>query len=45
VVGILPLDDVVRATGDRVGVPTRKVIETLQAICGAHHPPPHAVAV
>jgi CBS domain-containing protein len=44
-VGILSLNDIVRASGHRPGVPGREVIDTLQAICGAHHPAPHVVAV
>ena len=44
-VGIVSLNDIVRTAGQRPGVPTRDIIETLQAICGGHHPVPHVVAV
>jgi CBS domain-containing protein len=44
-IGIVSLNDIARAAGHRPGVPAREVIETLQAICGAHHPVPHVVAV
>jgi len=35
----------VLAAGHRPGVAGREVIETLQAICGGHHPVPDVVAV
>jgi CBS domain-containing protein len=44
-IGIISLNDIVQAAGQRPGVPAREVIETLQAICGAHHPAPHVVGV
>lgn len=45
IVGILSLYDVVRVAGHHPGVAGREVIDTLQAICGGHHPAPHLVAV
>ena len=43
VLGVLSTDDVVRAA-EPGGALERHVVETLQAICGDHHPAPHIVA-
>jgi CBS domain-containing protein len=45
VVGILSVDDLVRAAGRWHGVPGRTLIQTLQAIGGAHHPSAHVLAI
>jgi CBS domain-containing protein len=44
VLGILSINDIVLAAGDARAVSNADVIETLQAICGHHHPVPHIVA-
>jgi CBS domain-containing protein len=43
--GVLSLNDILLAAGEGSSVQPRDVIETLQAICGHHHPAPHVVAV
>jgi CBS domain-containing protein len=43
IVGIL--NSLARWAGQRPGGAGRDVIETLQAICGGHHPAPHVIAV
>jgi CBS domain-containing protein len=45
VLGILSLNDIVRAAGPRKSVRSDEVIGTLQAICGPHHPVAPVVAV
>lgn len=45
VLGILSLNDVVRAAGPRKSVKGDEVIDVLQTICARHHPAPHVVAV
>ena len=44
VVGIVSLNDVVRAVGEKKAVHGAAVINTLQAICGHHHPAPRIAA-
>ena len=44
VVGILSMNDIVLTAGSNKAVRNQEVIETLQAICGHHHPVPHVVA-
>jgi CBS domain-containing protein len=41
--GVLSMNDIVLAVG-REDVQGGDIIETLQAICGHHHPTPHVVA-
>jgi CBS domain-containing protein len=42
--GILSLNDILLVTGESRQIPSDVVVETLQAICGHHHPAPHVVA-
>ena len=42
--GVLSMDDIVLAVARGEDVQSSDVIETLQAICGHHHPMPHVVA-
>ena len=42
--GVLSMNDVVLAVARGEDVQSSDVIETLQAICGHHHPMPHVVA-
>ena len=42
--GILSMNDIVLAVARGKDVQSSDVIETLQAICGHHHPTPHVVA-
>jgi CBS domain-containing protein len=44
ILGVLSIDDVVRAAGEGKAVTSQEVVETLQAITGLHHPVPHVVA-
>ena len=44
VVGIASLNDIVLAVGERKAVHGASVINTLQAICGHHHPVPRIAA-
>jgi CBS domain-containing protein len=44
VVGILSMNDIVLTAGSNKAVRNGEVIETLQAICGHHHPVPHVAA-
>jgi CBS domain-containing protein len=44
VLGILSMNDVLRAAGAGKGVANEDIVETLQAICAHHHPAPHVVA-
>jgi CBS domain-containing protein len=44
VLGILSMNDILRAAGAGKEVPTEDVVQTLQAICAHHHPVPHVVA-
>jgi CBS domain-containing protein len=43
--GVLSLNDILLAAGEGSSVQPRDVVETLQAICGHHHPAAHVVAV
>jgi CBS domain-containing protein len=43
-VGMLSIDDILRAAGPQKPVRRADVIETLQSICGRHHPAAHVVA-
>jgi CBS domain-containing protein len=42
--GILSMNDIVRAAGAGTDVPSDEIVATLQAICGRHHPAPHVAA-
>jgi len=42
--GILSLNDILLVAGQGRQIPGEIVIETLQGICGHHHPAPHVVA-
>jgi CBS domain-containing protein len=42
--GVLSMNDIVLAVGRGEDVQSSDVVETLQAICGHHHPMPHVVA-
>jgi CBS domain-containing protein len=42
--GVLSMNDIVMAAGERDNVAYAEVVRTLQAICGHHHPAPHVVA-
>jgi CBS domain-containing protein len=42
--GILSMNDIVRAAGAGKDVPSEEIVATLQAICGRHHQAPHVVA-
>jgi CBS domain-containing protein len=44
VMGILSIDDILLAAGGDKAVRSEEVVDTLQAICGHHHPVPHVVA-
>jgi CBS domain-containing protein len=44
VLGILSINDILLAAGDNTDIRNAEVVETLQAICGHHHPVPHVVA-
>lgn len=44
VLGILSMNDLVLAAGSIKGLRVDPILETLQAICGHHHPAPHIVA-
>jgi CBS domain-containing protein len=44
VMGIVSLNDIVRASGSRKAVRDAEVVSTLQAICAHHHPAPHVAA-
>jgi CBS domain-containing protein len=44
VMGILSMNDILLAAGTGKAVGNEEVVETLQAICGHHHPVPHVVA-
>lgn len=44
VMGILSMNDILRAAGAGKGVANGEIVETLQAICAHHHPAPHVVA-
>jgi CBS domain-containing protein len=44
ILGMLSIDDVLLAAGQGKAVRPEAVVETLQAICGQHHPTPHVVA-
>ena len=44
VIGILSMNDILRAAAMGKGVSNDDVVETLQAICSHHHPVPHVVA-
>jgi CBS domain-containing protein len=45
VLGVLSMNDVVRAAGPRRPVRSDEVIEVLQTICAHHHPAPQVVGV
>ena len=44
VLGILSINDVLLNAGADKAVRSQEVVDTLQAICGHHHPAPHIVA-
>jgi CBS domain-containing protein len=44
VLGILSMNDIVRAAGSDKAIRNRQVLETLQAICAHHRPVPHVTA-
>ena len=44
VLGILSINDILLSAGAGKPVDNEDVVETLQAICGHHHPAPHVVA-
>jgi CBS domain-containing protein len=44
VVGMLSMNDILLAAGADKPLRAEDVVETLQAICGHHHPAPHIVA-
>jgi len=44
VVGIVSMNDILLAAGPRKAVRNDEVVDTLQAICGHHHPTPHVTA-
>ena len=44
VMGILSMNDILRAAAEGKGVANEEIVETLQAICAHHHPVPHVVA-
>jgi CBS domain-containing protein len=44
VMGILSMNDILRASAKGKGPATDDIVETLQAICAHHHPAPHVVA-
>jgi CBS domain-containing protein len=42
--GIISMNDILLAAGPDRAVRSEEVVDTLQAICGHHHPAPHVVA-
>lgn len=44
ILGVLSMNDILLAAGTDKEVRNDDVVETLQAICGHHHPAPHIVA-
>jgi CBS domain-containing protein len=44
VLGLLSVNDILLAAGPDKAVRSEEVVETLQAICGHHHPVPHVIA-
>jgi CBS domain-containing protein len=44
VIGILSMNDVLRAAAAGKAIANDDIVETLQAICAHHHPAPHVVA-
>jgi CBS domain-containing protein len=44
VLGILSMNDILRAADTDAGVSADEVVDTLRAICRHHHPVPHVVA-
>jgi CBS domain-containing protein len=44
VLGVLSMNDIVLAAGAAKPVRSDEVVDTLQAICGHHHPVPHVIA-
>ena len=44
VAGIVSMNDILLAAGPRNRVRNDEVVDTLQAICGHHHPAPHIAA-
>lgn len=44
VLGVVSMNDIVLAAGADEPVRSDEVVDTLQAICGHHHPVPHVVA-
>lgn len=44
VMGILSMNDVLRAAAAGKAIANDDIVETLQAICAGHHPAPHVVA-
>ena len=44
VMGLLSVNDVLRAAAAGKDVANEDIVETLQAICARHHPAPHVVA-
>lgn len=44
VLGVVSMNDIVRATGPDGGIRTDKVVDTFQAICARRHPVPHVTA-
>jgi CBS domain-containing protein len=44
VLGIISMNDILLAAGAKKPVRNEEVVDTLQAICGHHHPVPHVVA-
>ena len=45
VLGVLSIDDVVRAAGGVAGPTAEDVLDALKAVCGRHHPTAHVIAV
>lgn len=44
VLGIVSMNDLLRAAGPRKAIRDEEVVDTLQALCSHHHPMPHIVA-
>jgi CBS domain-containing protein len=44
VLGVLSIDDVVRAAGQYQGPGSEEIVDTLRVICSRHHPAPHVIA-
>jgi CBS domain-containing protein len=44
VMGMLSMNDILRAAAAGKGVANEDIVKTLQAICGHHHPAPHVIA-